>query len=104
MRFMSRARVFANNYLKLHRASEQVHEPVRGVELRRMKNGVEFYIEHPQMIILVRFPGMTDWIDFLTIKRLGSIEVMQSQILTTLPESRLSEVNKMLKVRNKGAE
>jgi len=104
MRFMSRSRVFANHYLELHRVSAQVHEPVPGVELRRMKTGVEFYIDHFQKVILIRFPGTTDWFDFLAIKKLGSIEVLQSQLQTTLPESRLSQVNKLLKFRGKGAE
>ena len=103
MRFMSRSRVFASQYLKLRRVTEQVAEPALKIEVRRMTNGVEFYINHLHHTILVRFPGMLDWLDFLAIKRSDAFKVMQSQILTTLPESELDEVRKQLKIKNGGA-
>jgi hypothetical protein len=69
-----------------------------------MKNNIEFYVDHLHETILVRFPGMEDWIDFGTVRGLGLTEVMQSRILSTLDESRILEVNKSLRLRGKGAE
>ena len=103
MRFWSKSREFADLYLRLHRVTEQVAEPVLKVEVRRMTNGVEFFINHLHQTILVRFPGMTDWLDFLAIQRQGGFKVMQGQILTTLPDSKLDEVRKQMKLKNGSA-
>lgn len=99
MRFHSRSKEFANFYLKLHRVTVQVAEPALKVEVRRMANGVEFHIDHLHRAILVRFPGMSDWVDFFAIKKLGTTKIMQSQIVSTLPEFELDEVRKQLKTR-----
>jgi len=103
MRFTSKEKMFSGLYLKLHRVTVQVAEPALKVEIRRMTKGVEFYVNHLDHTIFVRFPGMTDWLDFAAVKKLGAVKVMQSQILTTLPESKLDEVRKQLKFKNGGA-
>ena len=102
MKFRSKSKEFAGLYLKLHKVTKQVAEPALKIEVRRMTNGVEFFVNHLHQTILVRFPGMTDWLDFLAIE-LDAVAVMQGQILTTLPKSELDEVVKLLKVKNGGA-
>jgi len=98
----SKSKIFADLYLELHKASVQVSEPTLKVELRRMANGVEFFVNHLHQTILVRFPGMTDWLDFLTVRKLRTA-IMQGQILSTLDESELEAVRNMLRIRNGGA-
>jgi hypothetical protein len=101
-------REFAYHYARIQKATAQIGKPVLGVELRRMNNGTVFYIQHPQerfpqCNIFVRLPGTDDWADFEAIKTSGSVRVMQSQLLPTLDESRLSEIRAILKFGKKGA-
>lgn len=98
MKFQSKAKAFACHYLELHRVTVQVKEPLPYAELRRSKNGVEFYINHLYRTILVRFPG-GDWIDFEQVKRFGELNVIQSELVTSLDECQLSQLNKVLRVR-----
>jgi len=101
-RYPSKSKVFANLYLELHNASEQIAEPAFKVEVRRMANGVEFFVNHLHQTILVRFPGMADWLDFAAVRKLRTA-IMQGQISSTLDDSELEEVRRMLNIRNGGA-
>ena len=98
----SKSKVFADLYLELHKVSVQVAEPTLKVEVRRMTNGVEFFVNHLHETILVRFPGMSDWVDFQTVRKLRTA-IMQGRIVTTLAEAELEEVRKLVSIRNGGA-
>lgn len=93
---------FSHHYLKLRRISEQLAD-LDGVEVRRLRNGVLLSINHFERTILVQWPG-SDWVDFTTIKKSHSLELMQCRPLTSLPEFKLSEVNASLRIGRKGVE
>lgn len=94
---------FERESQKIRAVTEQVDEPVLGLELRRREDGTEFCINCVMWTIYVKFPGRDEWFDFAVIKKRASLGVMQSELLTTLPNHKLLELEKMLKVRKGGA-
>jgi len=94
---------FDKEYLKIHGVTEHVDEPVLGLELRRRKDGMEFAINEIMWTIYVRFPGREVWFDYEVIKNQAWLGAAQSSLVTTLPNHKLLELEKMLKIRKGGA-
>ncbi|MGQ9587834.1 MAG: hypothetical protein ACUVT7_05590 [Thermoplasmata archaeon] len=95
---------FAFHCLELQRLSTQVLEPCYGVEVRRLRNGVLVFIDHFERHMLVRFPESQDWVDFKVVKKARCLEDVKCKPLTSFPELKLSEINKLLENTRKSAE
>jgi len=95
---------FARHYLRLYRISTQVVDLMEGLEFRRLENGILLQIDHFERRILVRFPWNDDWTDLQILKRNHALELLHCAPMTSIPEFKLLELNRALKLGMRRAE
>jgi hypothetical protein len=98
-----RLREFLKECQRIRAVAEFVREPVLLIEIYSRKDGTDFLINHLHQVIYVRFPGREDWFDYEFIDKWKSLGIMQSELTPTLPDEKVMELNRLLRLGKGGA-